>query len=106
VARGGDTELIKVAVIDEGIGIDEADLDHVFDPFFRSDRSRSRATGGAGLGLALAKRIVDLHEGKIWLRSEPDVGTQVVFALRASLLRCHQRTAEGLSPAAPRPRSP
>jgi signal transduction histidine kinase len=68
-------------VADRGIGIDPGDLIHVFKPFFRGDRSRSRATGGAGLGLSLAKRVVEAHKGTISIDSRPDSGTTVRFTL-------------------------
>ncbi|WP_437971653.1 HAMP domain-containing sensor histidine kinase [Sorangium sp. So ce260] len=74
VARGGDQ--VAIEVIDKGIGIAAADLSRVFRPFFRADRSRTRATGGLGLGLALAKRIVDAHGGRIELVSAPNEGTR------------------------------
>jgi signal transduction histidine kinase len=59
----GDRVLIKVT--DDGPGIPEGDLANLFEPFFRVDRSRSKATGGYGLGLAIAKRIVEAHGGTI-----------------------------------------
>lgn len=74
VARGG-TEL-TIDVIDMGIGIAAADLPRVFRPFFRADKSRTRATGGLGLGLALAKRIVEAHGGSIELESIANEGTR------------------------------
>ncbi|WP_437962032.1 HAMP domain-containing sensor histidine kinase [Sorangium sp. So ce119] len=74
VARGG--EEVAIDVIDRGVGIAAADLPRVFRPFFRADRSRTRATGGLGLGLALAKRIVDAHGGRIELASAPNEGTR------------------------------
>ncbi len=73
-AQRRDDELV-VEVRDHGIGIEANDLSGVFRPFFRVDRSRTRATGGLGLGLALAKRIVEAHGGTIALESDPDVGT-------------------------------
>jgi signal transduction histidine kinase len=73
-----------IAIGDGGIGIDEADLPHVFTPFFRGDRSRSRATGGVGLGLALARRIVEAHGGTIDIASKPGHGTIVTLALPSS----------------------
>jgi two-component system, OmpR family, sensor kinase len=67
---------IEIDVVDKGIGIAADDLPRVFRPFFRADRSRTRATGGLGLGLALAKRIVDAHGGSIELTSAPNEGTR------------------------------
>ncbi len=68
---------LQVEVRDEGIGIDAADLPRISTPFFRTDRSRARATGGVGLGLALVRRIVDAHGGTLALESQPGVGTTV-----------------------------
>lgn len=68
-------EGISVAFRDEGIGIERGDLQRVFAPFFRSDRSRGRATGGTGLGLTLCQRIVEAHGGTIEVESEPTSGT-------------------------------
>jgi len=76
-------ELVRLSVEDKGIGIDSADVDKVFLPFFRTDRSRSRKTGGVGLGLALAKQIIDAHGGKISVESEPGKGTRVHVLLDA-----------------------
>ncbi len=71
-------------IADEGMGIDAADMPHLFTPFFRSDRSRARTTGGVGLGLALARRIVVAHGGTLTLESRPGVGTQVLVTLPAA----------------------
>ena len=60
----------RISVEDSGIGIPEADLPVVFEPFFRTDRSRARGTGGTGLGLTLCKRIVEAHGGAIDARSD------------------------------------
>jgi len=68
---------IRFEVEDRGIGIAADDLPRVFTAFFRSDRSRSRRTGGFGLGLTLAKRIVDAHGGTIAIESELTRGTRV-----------------------------
>jgi signal transduction histidine kinase len=70
-----DGDCILIEVQDRGIGIDKADLDRLFEPFFRADRSRTRATGGLGLGLALARRVVDAHKGSISFTSELGAGT-------------------------------
>ncbi len=72
---------VVVEVEDHGEGIRADDLPHVWTPFFRADRSRSRATGGVGLGLALARRIADAHHATLEIRSEPGVGTTVTLAL-------------------------
>jgi signal transduction histidine kinase len=73
--------LAEVTVTDAGIGIDREDLARVFDPFFRTDRSRTRATGGVGLGLTLAKRIVEAHGGSIAVESDPGRGTSVTLKI-------------------------
>ncbi len=72
---------VLVEVQDHGIGIDAADLPHLFTPFFRSDRSRARRTGGVGLGLTLARRIVEGHEGRMHVASQPGLGTTVTIVL-------------------------
>jgi signal transduction histidine kinase len=71
----------RIEVRDRGIGIAADDLPHVFRPFFRADRSRTRATGGLGLGLALARRIVEAHQGTIALESALGEGTRAVVKL-------------------------
>jgi signal transduction histidine kinase len=73
VRREGDGVAFEVA--DRGMGIADADRPHVFSPFFRSERSRVRAAGGVGLGLTLAKRVVDAHRGAIEVESAVGVGT-------------------------------
>jgi two-component system sensor histidine kinase BaeS len=73
VRRHGDG--VTVDVSDTGIGIAADDLSHVFDRFWRADRSRSRATGGSGVGLAVVQRLVVAHGGRIEVESEPGRGT-------------------------------
>ncbi len=63
-------------VVDTGTGIDPADLLHIFDRFYRADRSRSRLRGGTGLGLAICKSLVELHGGRIAAESEPGSGSR------------------------------
>jgi signal transduction histidine kinase len=75
---------VSVEVRDRGIGHDAADLERIFTPFFRSDRSRARGTGGIGLGLALAKRVVEAHGGSIAAESEPGRGTAMRFTVPAA----------------------
>jgi signal transduction histidine kinase len=76
-----DAPAARIAVIDQGEGIAPEDLPHIFDRFYRGDKSRSRATGGAGLGLAIARGIVEAHGGRIWVASRPGEGTSVFFTL-------------------------
>ncbi len=73
-AQGGEG-CVRVSVEDSGPGVAEEDLERIFDRFYRADRSRSRDTGGAGLGLSIARRIVELHGGRISVRSHPGEGS-------------------------------
>jgi two-component system sensor histidine kinase BaeS len=68
-------------VADTGEGIAPEDLPYVFDRFYRGEKSRSRATGGAGLGLAIARGIIEAHGGQIEIESTPGHGTTVRFSL-------------------------
>jgi signal transduction histidine kinase len=68
---------VVFAVSDRGVGIPPEDLRRVFAPFFRGERSRSRVSGGVGLGLTLAKRIVEAHGGRIEVTSKVGEGTTV-----------------------------
>ncbi len=75
---------LLVEVVDRGMGIDRDDLEKIFTPFFRVDESRTRATGGVGLGLSLARQIVESHRGTMTIESEKDSGTSVRFTIPAS----------------------
>ena len=75
---------VQVQVCDTGEGIPAADLPHVFERFYRGEKSRSRATGGAGLGLAIAKGIVEAHRGRIWAENAAGRGACFTFALPSS----------------------
>lgn len=70
---------VEVTVSDTGRGIRAEDLPHIFERFYRGEKSRSRATGGAGLGLAIARGIVRAHGGDIMVESETGRGTQFTF---------------------------
>jgi len=74
-----EADAVEMRVSDNGPGIAAADLDRVFEPFFRADRSRSKKTGGFGLGLSICKRIMEAHGGDIRAETRPDRGTTVVF---------------------------
>jgi signal transduction histidine kinase len=71
-------ELI-LSIIDYGTGINEHDRSKIFEPFYRADKSRSRANGGAGLGLSLCKQICDLHNARMEIISQPDIGTTMTI---------------------------
>jgi signal transduction histidine kinase len=62
--------LIEISVQDSGIGIKGEDLQRIFNPFEQVESSASRKYQGSGLGLSLARRLVELHGGKIWAESE------------------------------------
>jgi signal transduction histidine kinase len=72
---------ICIEIRDRGIGIPEEDLERVFEPFFRTDRSRAPETGGTGLGLTLSKRIIDSHQGSLIALTREGGGTkfQITF---------------------------
>jgi signal transduction histidine kinase len=72
---------VEMRVTDSGPGIEPEELPHVFNRFYRGDKSRQRETGGSGLGLAIAKSIVELHGGRIWAESEPGQGAAFVVWL-------------------------
>lgn len=74
-------DLVHISIIDTGIGIDKEGLDKLFTPFMQLESSESRTYEGTGLGLALSKEIVELHEGKIWAESEPGKGSIFTFTL-------------------------
>jgi two-component system OmpR family sensor kinase len=74
----------RVRVEDEGTGIPPEDLPRLFEPFFRVDRSRARATGGYGLGLSLCRRIMEAHGGTIEARNRPSGGAAFTLTFPGS----------------------
>lgn len=78
-------DYIMVSVIDEGIGIAEKDLLHAFDKFAQIENSLSRKVGGSGLGLPIAKQLLDAHNGAIWCDSEPEKGSTFYFVIPVAL---------------------
>jgi two-component system sensor histidine kinase SenX3 len=77
---------VDISVSDQGLGIEEADVDRIFERFYRVDQARSRRTGGTGLGLAIVKNIVTNHLGTVAVRST--VGQGSTFTIR--LPRVHE----------------
>jgi signal transduction histidine kinase len=94
--RGGSIEVelstrhgfAVVSVTDTGIGIAKDDILHIFDRFWRVDKARSREDGGAGLGLSIAKWIVERHGGSIEVETEPGKGS--MFSIRLPLDEGHE----------------
>lgn len=78
--------MVGFLIKDEGLGISEQDLPHIFERFFRGDKSRDRKTGGVGVGLSIVKALVEAHKGTIHVESEPGKGTAftILFPLVSS----------------------
>jgi signal transduction histidine kinase len=72
---------VEVSVEDTGEGIAPEEMPHIFERFHRKDQARSRASGGSGLGLSIAKGIVEAHGGRIWVESVVGRGTRFTFTL-------------------------
>jgi two-component system phosphate regulon sensor histidine kinase PhoR len=73
----------QLTVSDEGLGIPEADLERIFERFYRVDKARSRESGGTGLGLSIVKHLVDLLGGRVWAANRTEGGA--VFTIRLPL---------------------
>ena len=81
VAAGAKGKWVEVSVSDTGEGIPAEDLPHIFERFYRVDKSRARATGGSGLGLTIAKRLIEAHGGTIAVQSKLGEGSRFSFTL-------------------------
>lgn len=72
---------VRITVSDNGIGIPEEEIQHIFDRFYRVDKSRSKDTGGTGIGLSIAKWIADMHRGTISVESDEGKGSKFIVIL-------------------------
>ncbi|MFH1759976.1 MAG: HAMP domain-containing sensor histidine kinase [bacterium] len=82
ICFGKKDDCVEITVEDNGKGIPEEDLENVFEPFYRVDKSRSRESGGFGLGLNLCKKIIEAHGGSIHLESKINQGTKVILKFK------------------------
>ncbi|MCP4134047.1 MAG: response regulator [bacterium] len=106
-------QLFSIIVSDTGIGIPKEKQDIIFQSFEQADGSISREYGGTGIGLSIARQLIELHNGKIWVESEEGKGSRFIFTLRASEKKepdhCTQQEAENkcgsLKEIAPGPRN-
>ena len=99
---------VEVMVVDQGVGIPAADLDRVFERFYRVDKARARQTGGTGLGLAIVRHVANNHGGAVSVQSQEGEGSTFTFRLPARLLGPGPEADEladqiGVQPASGRP---
>jgi len=87
VKAEGDGGYVKVFVVDTGIGIPDADIDRVFERFYQVESHLTRKHGGMGLGLSIAKAMVEMHQGQIWCESKEGTGSLFCFTLPDSSKR-------------------
>ena len=71
-----------ISIEDKGIGISKNDQDRIFEKFYRTDKSRNKDLGGTGLGMSIAKKIIDFHKGEIKIKSQENVGTTIYLILK------------------------
>lgn len=76
------SDAINIQISDNGRGIDEKDLPHIFERIYRSDVSRNTKLGGSGIGLSIVKKVIENHEGSVVAVSKPGVGTEVGIELK------------------------
>ena len=72
---------MEFRVIDKGVGIEKDKLKLIFEKFYRVEKSRYSKTGGTGLGLSIVKNLIELHGGSIYVKSEVDKGTEMIFTI-------------------------
>lgn len=93
----GSDEMVSISVRDDGVGIPEEDLTHIFDRFYQSRGPNGTITGGTGIGLALVKEIVDLHGGSIEVNSKLGEGSEFVVILHKAFSGSVDKLEEGSS---------
>jgi signal transduction histidine kinase len=74
-----------ISVRDEGIGISQSEINRIFERFYRVKKDRSRTTGGSGLGLYITKKIIDMHQGEIDIKSIENIGSIFTIKLPMNL---------------------
>jgi signal transduction histidine kinase len=77
--RDGDTIVVRIA--DNGLGLRPDELAQVFDPFYRAESTEHLGVSGRGLGLTIAKAVIEQHDGAIWVEGEPALGCAFSFRL-------------------------
>jgi PAS domain S-box-containing protein len=97
---------VELEVRDDGIGIAEDDMPHIFERFYRADKARNTDLGGTGLGLAIVKKIVELHEGRIQVQSQVNHGASFCIWFPSPLLKPEVSLALPGPPAPPKSQAP
>ncbi|MCB9070357.1 MAG: hypothetical protein H6629_21485 [Calditrichae bacterium] len=92
---GGEGDTVKIEISDSGIGIMPEQLPHIFDRFYQADGGQTRVQEGSGIGLALARELVELHHGDIRVASEPGKGT--TFSIKLPTGKLHLQDEEIIS---------
>jgi signal transduction histidine kinase len=72
---------IRIDIADNGIGIAEEALPHLFERFYKADKARDRTGSGSGLGLSIVKKIIDMHEGEVYAQSRPNEGAEFTVVM-------------------------
>ena len=75
-------DTFSISVQDFGIGIAKNEQEKIFEKFYRTDKSRNKESGGSGLGMAIAEKIIQLHQGKIYLESKENQGTIIILEFK------------------------
>jgi signal transduction histidine kinase len=77
-----DKEYINIRICDKGIGMSKEQLENIFEPFYRTDKRKSREIGSCGLGLSIVQAILNTHEGEIRFESQLNEGTTAIIKLK------------------------